>query len=119
MEAIPGHWMRYVTATYASPLEAQQAAYDFRQRFQVKNVADRLYEFVAIADLDLKADAPLLDIVSKLVLIFSRSHIRRLFQDGAIMLDGQVQLDPFDKSPPGIKEVKLKIGKRLFFRVGL
>jgi tyrosyl-tRNA synthetase len=94
---------------------AARAAEHFRRVIQRKQVPEDLEE-VAVA-LGAKDEMGLLDLLERLSLAKSRGEARRLVEQNAVSVDGDVVRDPRQRLGPGAH--LLKVGKRRFARVRL
>jgi len=106
---------RALVERFAGAEAARDAAEQFRSVVQAKQVPKDLEEVRCETGPD--GDIGLLELLERLALVASRSEGRRLVEQGAVRIDGEVVADPTLRLPAGA--FLLKVGKRRFARVRL
>lgn len=96
-----------VTSAFYGAKQADQAEQDFITRFQKNKLPEEMPEF------QLKVARKCLDVLEKANLVKSRSQARKLVQQKAIRLDGNLIEDWDQELTPGV----LQVGKRKFIRL--
>ena len=96
-----------VTSAFYGDDAAKSAEHDFVQKFQKNAVPDEMEEF------SLNAGGQCLDVLVEANLVKSRSAGRRMIQQKAVRLDGEIIEDWEKELSPGV----LQVGKRKFLRL--
>lgn len=100
-----------------SPGEAEEAARQFDEVFQKKNLPEDMPVIdLYPSDLDAEGRIWIVDLLRKSGFVASGGEARRLIQQGAVSLDGDRITDPDAKIEPRHGMV-LKVGKRRFGRI--
>lgn len=96
-----------VTSAFYGEGDAETAEKDFVTKFQENSVPDDLNEFF------IPKNATCLDILVDAGLVNSRSQGRRMLEQNAVRLDGELLTNWNDQVKPGV----LQVGKRKFVRL--
>jgi len=106
---------RALVERFAGAEAARDAAEQFRSVVQAKEAPKDLEE--VRCETGPAGDIGLLELLERLALVASRSEGRRLVEQGAVRIDGEVVADPTLRMRAG--DFLLKVGKRRFARVRL
>lgn len=99
---------REIVSIYHSPEDATHAESEFIRVFQKGDVPEDMPEYA------LQTGQTVLDVLVSGEMVSSNSEARRMLQQNAVKLDGNLLTDPFQVFPgPGV----LQVGKRKFVRV--
>jgi tyrosyl-tRNA synthetase len=106
---------RALVERFAGAEAAETAATHFRDVIQRKQVPTDLEEIVC--EMGEGAEIGLLELLDRLDLVDSRSQARRLVEQKAVRIDGEIVTDSAVRLPAG--SYLLKVGKRRFAKVRL
>ena len=104
-----------LTAFYHGPDAARDATEAFQRQFARREIPDDVPEVAYPSD-DPKG-LPLANLLRDLQLVKSTSDARRMVQQGAVKLDGEVATDPTMPIPRPDGDLLVQVGKRRFARV--
>jgi tyrosyl-tRNA synthetase len=106
-----------VVSWLQSPAEAEEAARQFDEVFQKKNLPEDMPGIgLGASDLDAEGRIWIVDLLRKSGFATSGGEARRLTRQGAVSLDGDRITDPDAKIAPR-EGMVLKVGKRRFGRL--
>ncbi|WP_413533652.1 tyrosine--tRNA ligase [Empedobacter brevis] len=106
-----------IITQYHNEVEAEKAEEFFNNQFQKRNDENRVFEKVEIDSLTFENEkVTLLDVCHQLKNDLSRNAIRRLIESGAVQINGDKNIDPFEDFVVESGN-KIKIGKRDFFEL--
>ncbi|MGH1519313.1 tyrosine--tRNA ligase [Chryseobacterium sp. JK1] len=106
-----------IISQYHHQEDAENAEEFFNNQFQSKNFENKTFEPVSIQTLNLRQNrATVLELCHLLRNDLSKSAVRRLIQSGSVLVN-TVKITEPDKMIEIEKEIKIKMGKRKFFRL--
>lgn len=98
--------------------DADAAAEFFYKQIQQRNPDEITYTDVTLSELGItSSEIPLLDLCFSILKTESRSQIRRLIQGGGVSVEQHKKEDPAEVISLSELPLKLKLGKRSYFRV--
>ena len=106
-----------IITQYHNQEEAQKAENFFTNQFQNKNFEEKVYEPIAISEI--QSDSKTISLVELCVQLKkgqTKSAIRRLIESGAVQVDTEKITDPYMDITLK-KDSKIKIGKRDFYEL--
>ena len=99
-----------ITETYTSKEEAEKAQKDFENKFQKRKLEDIDY-----IEVEISSEKNLVELIANL-LKKSKSEVRKLFEAGAVSIDGEKIFDINLEIKTIKKETILKVGKLNYFK---
>lgn len=99
-----------ITETYTSKEEAEKAQKDFENKFQKRKLEDIDY-----IEVEISSEKNLIELIANL-LKKSKSEVRKLFEAGAVSIDGEKIFDINLEIKTIKKETILKVGKLNYFK---
>lgn len=107
-----------VVRSYHSSEAAMAASRLFRERFQQRDFNQKAFDDVDVKTLPLSHARPtVLELGHLLVPSISKSQLRQLIREGAVVLDGERVTDVGQQVDLTASETRIRIGRRGYFRL--